>query len=581
VTAVRASSCGDEEMDDAHREFDLKEKLCMTSPEKGERSATPLTVGPAMSKRVFANPPDLVHMEEVEEEKEESEEEVLDGAAFKLKEKVKSAGNVFIKFSGYGFVKRDSPRPHTFTVFRIDSQIGSTRWVVFRRYSAFRVLLDKLVRLGAVSEEDLPVFSPRSHQDMKKEFIEKRAEGLQLWLRVLVRLWKVTKNIDAFDSIMCSFLADEANESPIQASEKTFSFSPCSPDSEIEEMFFRSCFHHDFRSEIGGYKLKAVIGKGSFGLVFMAEPAGGKNSESEPIAIKALKVCETIKRKQQERVAIERKCLSLLHDCPFVVKLHASLRVDKYLLLVQEFCNGGELYYLLEEEGKLSSKVSRFFIAECALALDALHRCGIVYRDFKPENVMITHKGHIKLIDFGLAKMGIFSPHEGARSYVGTTEYLAPEMIKRQGHGTAVDYWGLGMVFYEMLTGLPPWYTRNKETILHAIQHEPVTFPSKEVTRNARSLICGLLEKDPAKRLGSKRGITELSSHPYFAPLDFTKVLGNRIKPPFVPKVHSMRDLSRFDKEFTCTLPELDIGCTSPRALPPKIEKLWKDFDRI
>ena len=171
---------------------------------------------------------------------------------------------------------------------------------------------------------------------------------------------------------------------------------------------------------------------------------------------------------------------------------------------------------------KFPEHLTRFYCAEIALALDCLHSNDIVYRDLKPENILlgktnttpfsrnVTYsltyqldgEGHIKLADFGLAKEGVSEAAEGAHSLCGTPEYLSPEVLDRQGHGTAVDWWNLGMVTYEMLTGLPPWYTTDREKLFDRLRHAPLKFPFY-VNRPAASFIQALLNRNPIERLGS------------------------------------------------------------------------------
>jgi serum/glucocorticoid-regulated kinase 2 len=141
--------------------------------------------------------------------------------------------------------------------------------------------------------------------------------------------------------------------------------------------------------------------------------------------------------------------------------------------------------------------MARFYAAEMTLALGCLHERGIIYRDLKPENILLDHEGHIKLADFGLAKEGVMEPSSGAHSLCGTPEYLSPEVLDRQGHGTAVDWWNLGMVTYEMLTGLPPWYTTDRQKLFERLRRASLKFPFY-VSRPAASLIQGMLTRDPS-----------------------------------------------------------------------------------
>jgi serine/threonine protein kinase len=137
---------------------------------------------------------------------------------------------------------------------------------------------------------------------------------------------------------------------------------------------------------------------------------------------------------------------------------------------------------------KFPEHMARFYSAEITLALDTMHEHGVVYRDLKPENILLDGEGHIKLADFGLAKEGVHEAAEGAHSLCGTPEYLSPEVLDRQGHGTAVDWWNLGMVLYEMLTGLPPWYTTDRDKLFERLRSAPLKFPFY-VSRPAASII--------------------------------------------------------------------------------------------
>jgi serine/threonine protein kinase len=175
--------------------------------------------------------------------------------------------------------------------------------------------------------------------------------------------------------------------------------------------------------------------------VFLAEPAAAPQLEGSPhtFAVKMLDKAEMIERRQLARVEMERHCMSLADGCPFIVQLQAAFQSDTHLFLVQDLCPGGELYYHLDLHSKPSPKLARFYAAECAIALQHLHTRSVVYRDLKPENIMIAADGHVKLVDLGLSKSGVRHALRGALSFVGTMEYMAPEMIAKTGHGFAVD----------------------------------------------------------------------------------------------------------------------------------------------
>lgn len=210
-----------------------------------------------------------------------------------------------------------------------------------------------------------------------------------------------------------------------------------------------------------------------------------------------------------------------------------------------DFCPGGELFFHLHNLGRLTEDQALFYFAEILLALEHLHSRGILYRDLKPENVLLDLDGHIRLTDFGLSKENI-SPSGRTHSFCGSPEYMSPEMLREEGHGRAVDYYSLGALLYEMLTGLPPFYDRNREKMYAAILHDQLKLPNY-VSRAGRSLLAELLEKDPRRRLGAIGGFEEIKRHIWLAKVDWDRVLKKKKSPPFIPNLR----LSNFDPEYT------------------------------
>eukprot|EP00541_Cyclophora_tenuis_P019054 CAMPEP_0116579464 /NCGR_PEP_ID=MMETSP0397-20121206/22265_1 /TAXON_ID=216820 /ORGANISM="Cyclophora tenuis, Strain ECT3854" /LENGTH=275 /DNA_ID=CAMNT_0004108945 /DNA_START=101 /DNA_END=928 /DNA_ORIENTATION=+ len=221
------------------------------------------------------------------------------------------------------------------------------------------------------------------------------------------------------------------------------------------------------------------------------------------------------------------------------------------LYFVLDYCAGGELFFHLGRLGKFPEYQSRFYAAEIILAISYVHSLDIIYRDLKPENVLLDARGHVRLTDFGLSKEGISSSSSGANSFCGTPEYLAPEILNRQGHGRAVDWWSLGALLYEMLTGLPPFYCQDREKLFEKIRKSELHYPAS-LTKPAKSLLRGLLTRDPNKRLGSGHtDAEEIKSHEFFSDIDWEKLAKGDITPPWKPQINGSSDTSQFDREFT------------------------------
>jgi serine/threonine protein kinase len=175
----------------------------------------------------------------------------------------------------------------------------------------------------------------------------------------------------------------------------------------------------------------------------------------------------------------------------------------------------------------------------------------IIYRDLKPENVLLDAKGHIRLTDFGLSKEGISSSSSGANSFCGTPEYLAPEILNRQGHGRAVDWWSLGALLYEMLTGLPPFYCKDREKLFDKIKRGDLDYP-RYLSPKAQLILRGLLRKDPQSRLGSgPSDAEEIKQHSFFTDIDWIRLANGELPPPWDPNIHGRLDTSQFDEDFT------------------------------
>lgn len=249
-------------------------------------------------------------------------------------------------------------------------------------------------------------------------------------------------------------------------------------------------------------------------------------------AMKILKKNHLVRRRQIERTRTERKVLSVVNH-PFIMKLHYAFQSPDKLYLVLDYCPGGELFFHLSRFRRFPERVARFYAAELLLALGHLHKRGIIYRDLKPENVLLDAEGHVKLGDFGLAKAGIRHAYEGASSMCGTPEYMAPEVLAQQGHGFCVDYWGLGMLTYEMMTGLPPWYTTDRAKLFRRLRSAPLDIPTYFSSSSA-SFTSALLERNPRRRLGVT-GIRAAMEHEYFKSISWRALYGRKVEAPIRP----------------------------------------------
>ena len=307
------------------------------------------------------------------------------------------------------------------------------------------------------------------------------------------------------------------------------------------------------------FDIGPTLGFGAYGRVQLVTA----KQNGKIYAMKILMKRHILDKKQVQHTKDEKNVISMLNH-PFVVNLIVAFQDDFNLYLVLEFVNGGELYSLLQNKGKLSEPWARMYIGELALAFYYFSQLNIVYRDLKPENLLIDKEGHMKITDFGLAKVIT------SRTYTmcGTPDYLAPEIIKNQGHSRGVDYWALGIVCFEMLTGLPPFYQadgRSEQTFvyhctlilplrllplccrLQRILKEKPKFPNG-FPKVAKSFVLALLEQDTSKRLGCLAGgVQDILTHPWFDTVDWQKMADRRVPTHWKPPSTGENDTQNFD----------------------------------
>ncbi|KAI7865539.1 kinase-like domain-containing protein [Spinellus fusiger] len=309
---------------------------------------------------------------------------------------------------------------------------------------------------------------------------------------------------------------------------------------------------------IQDFQFIKVLGKGCMGKVLLVRHL----RTSRLLALKAISKEWVITQREIEHTRMERDILTTVAHIrhPFLVRLHHSFQDASQLFLVLDYHVGGDLATQLAKFTRFTPDRARLYTAEILLGMQELHRLGILYRDLKPENILLASDGHIVLTDFGLSKQ--FSPgsseqDQRTRTFCGTAEYLAPEILRSEDYAYAVDFWSLGTILYEMLTGVTPFWAETHAEMYRRVVEDALEFPEDfdEVTAD---FISGLLERDPSARLGTgPEGPITIRSHPYFDALDWSAVYCKRISPPYVPLVRSETDFSNFDQDFLQMTPRL------------------------
>ncbi|EHK96534.1 putative Serine/threonine-protein kinase gad8 [Glarea lozoyensis 74030] len=283
--------------------------------------------------------------------------------------------------------------------------------------------------------------------------------------------------------------------------------------------------------KIEDFDLLKVVGKGSFGKVMQVK----KKDTQRIYALKTIRKAHIISRSEVAHTLAERSVLSQINN-PFIVPLKFTFQSPEKLYFVLAFVNGGELFHHLQKEQRFDINRSRFYTAELLCALECLHGFNVIYRDLKPENILLDYSGHIALCDFGLCKLDM-KDEDRTNTFCGTPEYLAPELLLGQGYTKTVDWWTLGVLLYEMLTGLPPFYDENTNEMYRKILSEPLHFPGPEIVPpSAKDLLTKLLNRKPDQRLGAN-GASEIKAHPFFHSIDWRKLLQRKYEPTFKPNV--------------------------------------------
>jgi len=320
------------------------------------------------------------------------------------------------------------------------------------------------------------------------------------------------------------------------------------------------------------FELLNVIGKGCSGKVIQVR----KKDTGRIYAMKVLNKKNILENNELEHTRTEKNILQkLVH--PFLINLNYCFQTPDKLFFVMDYINGGELLYHLQKEHKFSPDRVRFYCAEIVLGLEYLHNSGVIYRDLSAENILLTDEGHIILIDFGVSKEGLMTEDSKTQTFCGTPEYLAPEVLKRRGYTKAVDWWSFGTLMFEMLTGLPPYYSQDVQQMYFKIMNAKLEFPDN-LDESTQSILRGLLERDPNKRLSDAQAIKQ---QPYFKSIDWDKILKKEIVPPYIPPVRDRGDVSMVDPVFTAERPTISEGSDPVGVIDKDSQSKFEGFTFI
>jgi serine/threonine protein kinase len=413
------------------------------------------------------------------------------------------------------------PSSYTYYTVKVTLTDGKT-FAVDRRYSEFYIL-HRLLRRKFAMVKTLRFPTKRLFSNMAKKTVEERRGLFVEYLQHLINLHPRPFDFNRFLS-----LADH-----------------------VPSAMYKGGDGSTKKYGMNDFELMRVLGKGSFGKVFLVRLLATK----QVYAMKVLKKSEVIRRKQIEHTKTERRIMGTT-DHPFIVTLRYAFQSEDKLYFVTDYCRGGELFFHLKRMKVFNEDMVRFYSAEIFCALSHLHSHKIVYRDLKPENVLLDHEGHVRITDFGLSRDDMEDGEHGAMTFCGTPEYLSPEMIyhrkTQEGYGNSVDWWSLGTLMYEMFTGWPPFYDKNIRTMMQKILHASLVFPDKfDISEKAKSMMEGLLSRKLEERLGANNDHQKIMEHPFYEKMDWDALKRREIKPPFLPKVKGETDIGNFDKGFT------------------------------
>ncbi|XP_039136175.1 serine/threonine-protein kinase AtPK2/AtPK19-like [Dioscorea cayenensis subsp. rotundata] len=347
----------------------------------------------------------------------------------------------------------------------------------------------------------------------------------------------------------CVMLTRQLSKLMLHESEDSLELIECANDEgEVEQEDSSICTTQEDVSEgvvgLDHFEVLKVVGQGAFGKVFQVR----KKGSSDIYAMKVMRKDKIMEKNHSDYMKAERDILTKV-DHPFIVPLRYSFQTKYRLYLVLDFVNGGHLFFQLYRHGLFREELARVYAAEIVSAVSHLHANGIMHRDLKPENILLDADGHAMLTDFGLAKE--FEENTRSNSMCGTVEYMAPEIVLGKGHDKAADWWSVGVLLFEMLTGKPPFTGGNRDKIQQKIVKDKIKLPPF-LSSEAHSLLKGLLQKESSKRLGSgPGGSDEIKNHKWFKSINWRKLNAREIQPSFRPNVTGKNCIVNIDECWT------------------------------
>ena len=340
----------------------------------------------------------------------------------------------------------------------------------------------------------------------------------------------------------------------------SLSFQASSPSEMLKWVLeFRACAFMNARMSMSMFTVVSVLGRGKFGKVLLCR----RNDTSELVAIKTLEKASLVEKKKIYMVLSEKNILLKIQH-PFIVGIKFAFQTRERFYIGLEYCPGGDLFHHLSLRLALPLEDVKLYIGELACALEAMHQANVVYRDLKPENVLIDRDGHLKIADFGMSKE---LRDDEELSFCGTCEYLAPEVVRKEHYGFEVDWWALGIMTYELMFGKSPFVVAggNYVDIFRKILHSEPQY-SEKAPAEVVEFINGLLTKNPSERWGFE----EIKASCLYSGWNWDDLIQKRIRPSHVPRIRSDDDLVHFDSQFTNEDPETadESEVSDPRTLP-------------